>query len=83
MKLTFDKLGECFITIKARAISFENLTKNVGDFITYFEKTWINGVEWMRPEVWNYYNYIGRRTNNDLESFNKQANSCIREKTKY
>ena len=38
------------------------------------------GVEWMRPNVCKYYDYIGRRINNDLESFNKQANICLREK---
>ena len=48
--------------------------------LSNFEKTWINDVEWMRPNVWNYYEYIGRRTNNDLESFYKQANVCLREK---
>ena len=34
----------------------------------------------MRPEVWNYFDYIARRTDNDLEDFNKQANAALREK---
>ena len=58
------------------------LEKNVIDFVAYFERTWINGVQWMKPEVWNYFYYIGRRTNNDLESFNTQSNAALHEKKK-
>jgi len=25
-----------------------------------------------KKEHWNYYDYLGRRTNNDLEGFNRQ-----------
>ena len=31
-----------------------------------------------RPQkVWNYYDHFGRRTNNDLEDFDKHANGII------
>ena len=43
--------------------------------IAYFEKTWING-NWS-PSVWNYFDYIGRKTNNDLECFNRQLNRFV------
>jgi hypothetical protein len=42
------------------------------------EKTWING-QW-KPKVWNYFNHIGKKTTNDLENFNKQANASINQK---
>ena len=74
------KIDECLSIIKERSFKFSMLEKNVNDFVTYFERTWINGVQWMKPVVWNYFDYIGRRINNDLESFNKQANAVLREK---
>ena len=78
--MPINKIDECLSIIKARSIQFTTLEKNINDFMVYFEKTWLNGVEWMRPQVWNYFDYIGHRTNNDLESFNKQANAALREK---
>ena len=41
----------------------------------YFKKTWMKG-NWP-PKNWNYFEYIGRRTNNDIENFNKHTNVII------
>jgi len=30
-----------------------------------------------RKEIWNYYDYLSRRTNNDLEGFNRQLNRFL------
>ena len=30
-----------------------------------------------KKEHWNYYDYLGRRTNNDLEGFNRQLNRFL------
>ena len=76
--MPIDKIDECLVFIKAKASGFAFENKNVQDIIQYFEKTWINGV--YKPNVWNYFDYIGRKTNNDLESFNKQANAVIKHK---
>ena len=78
--MPIEKIDVCLSIIKARSIQFTTLEKNINDFLVYFEKTWLNGVEWMRPKVWNYFDYIGRRTKNDLGSLNKQANAALREK---
>ena len=31
-----------------------------------------------KKDFWNYFDYIGRRTNNDLEAFNRQLNRFLR-----
>ncbi len=75
--IPIDRISECMDMIKAKAYLHENVCpgKNVQVFINYFEKTWLNG-NWS-PKVWNYFDYIGRKTNNDLENFNKHANAEI------
>ena len=37
---------------------------NIDDFVSYFDRTWINGQ--FRLQQWNYYNYNGPRTNNRI-----------------
>jgi len=78
--MPIESLNECLGLIKAQAFSFENICpgKSVQEFVVYFEKTWINGI-WS-PKIWNYFDYIGRKTNNDLENFNKHANDIISQK---
>ena len=78
-----DRIHECLSIIKEKSFLFTMIEKNLNDFVSFFERTWINGVKWMKLEVWNYFDYIVRRTNNDLESFNKEAHAALREKKKY
>ena len=55
------------------SIYFAHFSKNVGDFISYFEKkTWINGI-FSRPNEWQ-----GRRTNNDLDGFKKEKRNILK-----
>jgi len=42
---------------------------NMNPILSYFKKTWIFGS--YKPETWNYFDHIGRKTNNDVESFNR------------
>ncbi len=42
---------------------------NMDPILSYFKKTWIFGS--YKPETWNYFDHIGRKTNNDVESFNR------------
>ena len=48
--------------------------------MTYFKNNWINGPLTKRPNVWNYYEFIGRQTNNDVEGFNRICNRVLRAK---
>jgi hypothetical protein len=43
--------------------------------LKYFMKTWINGK--YNPDTWNYYDHIGRKTNNDVEGFNHYLNKFL------
>ena len=43
--------------------------------LTYFKKVWINGK--FPPETWNYFEHIGRKTNNDVEGFNRYLNKYL------
>jgi len=42
---------------------------NMNPILSYFKQTWIFGS--YKPETWNYFDHIGRKTNNDVESFNR------------
>ena len=79
--MPLDRLNECMSIIKTKASLLTGLIigKSLNDFVSYFEKTWING-KWP-PKVWNYFDYIGRKTNNDLENFNKHCNIEIHYKS--
>ena len=46
--------------------------------MAYFKTNWVNGPFTKRPNVWNYYNSIGRQTNNDVEGFNRICNRLLR-----
>ena len=37
--------------------------------LSYFKKTWKMGQ--FSPCIWNYFDFIGRKTNNDVEGFNR------------
>ena len=67
-----DKISDCLVIIRDKAKTLTVDPKKLDDFIIYFEKTWIT--TWP-PKIWNYWDHIGRRTTNDLENFNKHANS--------
>ena len=43
--------------------------------LKYFMKTWIN--DKYNPDTWNYYDHIGRKTNNDVEGFNHYLNKFL------
>ena len=79
--MPLDRLNECMSIIKTKASLLTGLIigKSVNDFVTYFEKTSING-KWP-PKVWNYFDFIVRKTNNDLENFNKHYNIEIHSKS--
>jgi hypothetical protein len=38
---------------------------NMNPILSYFKQTWIFGS--YKPETWNYFDHIGRKTNNDVE----------------
>ena len=65
--MPLDRLDECLTIIKSKTSLLTG--KSVNEFIVYFEKTWING-NWPQ-KIWNYFEYIGHKTNNDLKNFNK------------
>jgi hypothetical protein len=67
-----DKIPECLFHIKDQVIPGCKTKQEA--ILNYFEKTWLNGVEHFKPRVWNHFDYIGPRTNNDLEGFNRQLN---------
>lgn len=43
--------------------------------INYFKKTWVLGN--FPPTMWNYFDFIGRKTNNDVEGFNRWLNCYL------
>ena len=70
--MPLEKIPECLQIIKAKQVTLENVSQTkCNEFHDYFNRTWL--IKWS-PNVWNYYDHIGRRTTNDLENFNKQAN---------
>ena len=77
--MPLESLNECLDIIKVKTLESINVCprRSVQDIIVYFERTWINGN--YPPHVWNYFDFVGRKTNNDLENFNKQANAFIHE----
>jgi hypothetical protein len=65
-----DKINIAWANIKNQKIDGINLQP----IIAYFESTWLNGVEQFKPSVWNHFDFIGPKTNNDLEAFNRVLN---------
>jgi len=43
--------------------------------LNYFKKTWITGR--FPPCIWNYFDFIGKKTNNDVEGFNPWLNNYL------
>ena len=39
-----------------------------------FRRTWFSK---FNPVLWNYFDYIGRKTNNDVEGFNRYLNKYL------
>lgn len=58
---------------------FENYKVNtkydLAPILNYFKKTWVMGR--FSPCMWNYFNFIGRKTNNDVEGFNRYLNKYL------
>ena len=44
--------------------------QEIGDYISYFESTWLDGN--FPPRTWNYYAFDGPRTNNHLEGWHNR-----------
>ncbi len=61
---------------KANELLHEKKKINVDPILKYFKSTWMDGK--YKKDFWNYFDYIGRRTNNDLEAFNRQLNRFLR-----
>ena len=73
-----DKVDECFKRVEEVSNNLVDEKKNkinVTSILKYFKSTWMDG-RW-KKEHWNYYDYLGRRTNNDLEGFNRQLNRFL------
>jgi hypothetical protein len=73
-----DKVDECFKRVEEVSNNLVDEKKNkinVTSILKYFKSTWMDG-RW-KMEHWNYYDYLGRRTNNDLEGFNRQLNRFL------
>lgn len=68
--------GLQLVITRSLKLTDENGQKlNVDLILKYFKSTWMDG-RWKKVH-WNYFNYIGRRTNNDLEGFNRQLNRFL------
>jgi len=74
--IPIDKIDIAWANIKNQKIDGINLQP----IRAYFESTWLNVVEQFKPLVWNHFDFIGPKTNNDLEAFNRKwfdlSNTC-------
>jgi hypothetical protein len=73
-----DKVDEYFKRVEEVSNNLVDEKKNkinVTSILKYFKSTWMDR-RW-KKEHWNYYDYLGRRTNNDLEGFNRQLNRFL------
>ena len=64
-----DRVEEAFEILSKEA---DNLTVNVQPILIYFNNTWINGA--IPRDDWNQFDVLKDRTNNSVESYNRQVN---------
>jgi hypothetical protein len=80
-KIPLNLINEGIKIIEFAALSVKGMVKDrLEPIMTYFKNNWINGPLTKRPNVWNYYEFIGRQTNNDVEGFNRICNRVLRAK---
>jgi len=79
-KIPLDLIDEGIKIIEFAALKIQGVVKGLEPIMTYFKNNWINGPLTKRPPVWNYFDFIGRQTNNDVEGFNRICNRLIKSK---
>ncbi len=71
--IPLDRLDEGWNHIKTQKIEHVNLNP----IIKYFEDTWLKGIDQFKPEIWNHFEFIGPRSNGDMEGMNRQISMLL------
>ncbi len=71
--IPLDRLDEGWNHIKTQKIEHVNLNP----IIKYFEDTWLKGIDQYKPEIWNHFEFIGPRSNGDMEGMNRQISMLL------